>query len=172
MRKYLMTGVAAIALCAAFTSCSKNEELYDANAAKGISTEQAIAKVYETSWTLADLGLILDVDEFHAGDRLRFYAEGIPTPTNGDQFTNDEQKAWITVVIGSITPYFINTEFPYYANINGKKVFKNSGCIEVVLDQASADLLNPYISNGKIAFQVQGRNFTLKRIARVVEKNN
>ena len=42
-----MTGVAAIALCAAFTSCSKNEELYDANAAKGISTEQAIAKVYD-----------------------------------------------------------------------------------------------------------------------------
>ena len=30
MRKYLMTGVAAIALCAAFTSCSKNEELFDA----------------------------------------------------------------------------------------------------------------------------------------------
>lgn len=140
-----------------------------------VESEQELwngTKDYGTSWTLADLGLTLDVDEFHAGDRLRFYAEGIPTPTNGDQFTNDEQKAWITVVIGSITPYFINTEFPYYANINGKKVFKNSGCIEVVLDQASADLLNPYISNGKIAFQVQGRNFTLKRIARVVEKNN
>ena len=29
MKKYLMTGVAAIALCAAFTSCSKNEELYN-----------------------------------------------------------------------------------------------------------------------------------------------
>ena len=42
-----MTGVAAIALCAAFTSCSKGDELYDANAAKGISTEQAIAKVYD-----------------------------------------------------------------------------------------------------------------------------
>ena len=47
MRKYLMTGVAAIALCAAFTSCSKGDELYDADAAKGISTEQAIAKVYD-----------------------------------------------------------------------------------------------------------------------------
>ena len=43
-----MTGVAAIAICAAFTSCSKSgEELYDAEAAKGISTEQEIAKVYE-----------------------------------------------------------------------------------------------------------------------------
>jgi hypothetical protein len=46
MRKYLMTGVAAIALCAAFTSCSKGDELYDADAAKGISTEQEIASVY------------------------------------------------------------------------------------------------------------------------------
>ena len=29
MKKYLMTGMAAIAFCAAFTSCSKNEDLYD-----------------------------------------------------------------------------------------------------------------------------------------------
>ena len=47
MKKYLMTGVAALAICAAFTSCSKSgEELYDADAAKGISTEQEIASVY------------------------------------------------------------------------------------------------------------------------------
>ncbi len=42
-----MTGVAALAICAAFTSCSKSEELYDPDAAKGISTEQEIANVYE-----------------------------------------------------------------------------------------------------------------------------
>ena len=29
MKKYLMTGMAAIAFCAAFTSCSKDENLYD-----------------------------------------------------------------------------------------------------------------------------------------------
>ena len=29
MKKYLMTVMAAIAFCAAFTSCSKNEDLYD-----------------------------------------------------------------------------------------------------------------------------------------------
>ena len=29
MKKYLMTGVAALAICAAFTSCSKNEELFN-----------------------------------------------------------------------------------------------------------------------------------------------
>ena len=32
MKKYLMTGVAALAICAAFTSCSKGEELYDQGA--------------------------------------------------------------------------------------------------------------------------------------------
>ena len=32
MKKYLMTGMAALAFCAAFTSCSKGEDLYDENA--------------------------------------------------------------------------------------------------------------------------------------------
>ena len=43
MKKYLMTGMAAIAFCAAFTSCSKDENLYDLNAIKEMET----AKVYE-----------------------------------------------------------------------------------------------------------------------------
>ena len=43
-----MTGVAALAICAAFTSCSKSDELYDPEVAKGISTEQAVANVYNS----------------------------------------------------------------------------------------------------------------------------
>jgi hypothetical protein len=43
MRKYLMTGVAAIAFCAAFTSCSKSEELYDA----GQITKNEAAQIEE-----------------------------------------------------------------------------------------------------------------------------
>jgi len=43
MKKYLMTGVAAVAMCAAFTSCSKNEDLYDPGAVR----EMEIAEVYE-----------------------------------------------------------------------------------------------------------------------------
>ena len=31
MKKYLMTGMAALAFCAAITSCSKGEDLYDEN---------------------------------------------------------------------------------------------------------------------------------------------
>ena len=123
---------------------------------------------FGSTWSLANLDLTLDVSQFVAGDRLRFYAENIPTPTNGESFTNDDQKAWITVVIGDITPYFINTEFPYYAVEKGVRVFKSSGCLEVVIDQASADLINSYISGGKLTFQVQGRNFTLTKISRII----
>ena len=44
MKKYLMTGVAALAICAAFTSCSKSDELYDQGAIDQMSKE----KVTET----------------------------------------------------------------------------------------------------------------------------
>ena len=40
MKKYLMTGMAAIAFCAAFTSCSKDENLYDPEAARAIEIDQ------------------------------------------------------------------------------------------------------------------------------------
>ena len=43
MKKYLMTGVAALAVCAAFTSCSKGEELYDA----GQITKNEAAQIQE-----------------------------------------------------------------------------------------------------------------------------
>ncbi len=43
MKKYLMTGVAAIAIFAAFTSCSKSEELYDA----GQITKNEAAQIEE-----------------------------------------------------------------------------------------------------------------------------
>jgi hypothetical protein len=43
MKKYLMTGVAALAICAAFTSCSKSgEELYNQGAIDGMNQEKVI----------------------------------------------------------------------------------------------------------------------------------
>lgn len=139
------------------------QQLWPATAAKGNES-------FGPSWNLANIDLtLLDVQHFKAGDRLRIYAENIPTPTNGEEFTSEEQKAWITVVIGNITPYFINTEFPYFVYENGVKVFKNSGCLEVVIDQAAADLINNYIDQyGNLKLEVQGRNFTLNYINRVV----
>ena len=48
MKKYLMTGVAALAICAAFTSCSKGEELYDQGAIDQMATESIIKTYNET----------------------------------------------------------------------------------------------------------------------------
>ena len=48
-----MGGIAAIALCAAFTSCSKNNELFDQNAAEQIkqqTSEQKIISDYQTAF--------------------------------------------------------------------------------------------------------------------------
>lgn len=45
MKKYLMTGVAAIALCAAFTSCSKSgDELYNPDVVKGNEAASIVEK--------------------------------------------------------------------------------------------------------------------------------
>ena len=49
MRKYLMTGVAALAIFAAFTSCSKGEELYDQGAIDQMATE-SITKTYNETF--------------------------------------------------------------------------------------------------------------------------
>jgi len=125
-----------------------------------------------SSWTLERLENInvSNVGQFSVGDVIRIYATGMPVPPDGQEFTNDDQKSWITVVIGSITPYFIDQEFPNYEFEGGKKVFKDSGCLEVVLDDYAAKLLNAQISGDHtMSLEVQGRNFTLTKIC-VVSK--
>ena len=54
MKKYLMGGIAAVAICAAFTSCSKNNDVFDQNAVQQMeeqkkqeALEKNIAKVNE-----------------------------------------------------------------------------------------------------------------------------
>ena len=114
-------------------------------------------KTYGSDWNLADMEATLDLDKFYPGDRLRFYGKGIGN------------EAWITVVIGSITPYFIDSDFPNYViNPDGTKSSRSTGCVEVLLDESAADLLNSQVKSGKVTFQVQGRNFTLTRICRVL----
>ena len=126
---------------------------------------------FDTNWTLHDfsIGDISAIGSFSAGDRIRFYAKDMPVPANGENYTNDNQKAWITVVIGSIRPYFVDQEFPNYEFENGVKVFKTEGCMEVVLDDYSADLLNAEFAKGQKTMQVQGRNFTLTKICVVAK---
>ena len=48
MKKYLMGGIAAIAICAAFTSCSKSNDIYDAGAVEQ-QKQEAINKNIETA---------------------------------------------------------------------------------------------------------------------------
>lgn len=53
MKKYLMGGIAAIAICAAFTSCSKSNELFDQNAAEQAKQQEQskqIAENYEKAF--------------------------------------------------------------------------------------------------------------------------
>ena len=113
-------------------------------------------KVYDSVWGLEDFPASLDVEQFNSGDRLRFYGENIGN------------EAWITVEVGSITPYFVDSDFPnIVVNSDGSTTPATSGCIEVVLDNSSASLLNAQISGGTITFRVHGRNFTLTSICRV-----
>ena len=44
MKKYLMGGIAAIALCVAFTSCSKSNDIYDAGAVEQQKKQAAVEK--------------------------------------------------------------------------------------------------------------------------------
>lgn len=115
---------------------------------------------FGTNWNLANMPATLDLDRFYPGDRLRFYGKGIG------------KEAWITVVIGSITPYFVDSSFPNYIfNADGSKTYltaDQSSCVEVQLDESAANLLNSELNDGKITFQVQGRNFTLTSICRVL----
>lgn len=121
---------------------------------------------YDDVWNLKDTQASLvnqerenapAFEKFYPGDRLRFRAKLI------------KDDAWISVSVGDITPYFIDSEFPNYVfNADGSKESREEGCVEVLLDESSAATLNNYVSNGKITFRVQGRNFTLTGITRVL----
>ena len=127
----------------------------------GYSDDEA-GEVAREAWTLKRIPLNLtNVGSFSAGDRVRFYASGMPA---GD---TDGNKTWITVVIGSITPYFVDCEFPNYEIVNGAKVATSDGCLEVIIDANSANLINSMVSDGHLEIEVQGRNFTLDRICKV-----
>jgi hypothetical protein len=124
------------------------------------------SKEYKDNWNLAETTADLinqdredapAFEQFYPGDRLRFRAKEI------------KDDAWISVSIGNITPYFIDSEFPNYVkNADGSRETRTEGCVEVLLDEDACKTLNNYVSNGKITFTVMGRNFTLTGITRVL----
>ena len=124
------------------------------------------SKEYKDNWNLAETTADLinqdredapAFEQFYPGDRLRFRAKDI------------KKDAWISVSIGNITPYFIDSEFPnYIKNADGSRETRTEGCVEVLLDENACKTLNNYVVNGKITFTVMGRNFTLTGITRVL----
>lgn len=114
---------------------------------------------YGPSWSLNNVPATFSVDVLYPGDRLRFYGKGIG------------EEAWINVSINNTKPYLLDSDFPNFVfDASGNKVMldpKEEGFVEVVLDETTAALLNRLIDQ-KYPFVVQGRNFTLTRIA-VVE---
>ena len=114
---------------------------------------------YGPSWSLNNVPATFNVDVLYPGDRLRFYGKGIG------------EEAWINVSINNTKPYLLDSDFPNFVfDASGNKVMldpKEEGFVEVVLDETTAALLNQLIDQ-KYPFVVQGRNFTLTRIA-VVE---
>ena len=124
---------------------------------EGMSALWTGLQKYESSWSLARLNTTLDVDKFYPGDRLRFYG------------TDIKDEAWITVIVADVKPYFIDSNFPnFIVDSNGNQIPKESGCVEVMLDEKSAEILNNAISGGTLNMEVQGRNFILTRICRVL----
>jgi hypothetical protein len=120
---------------------------------------------YGSTWNLREASATLTntdgsaFDKFYPGDRLRFRAKDI------------KDDAWISVAVGDIKPYFIDSEFPnYIKNADGSTEPRTEGCVEVLLDEDACKTLNNYVNNGKITFTVQGRNFTLTGITRVLFK--
>ena len=109
MKKYLMGGIAAVAICAAFTSCSKNNDIYDQNAAEQIkqqTSEQKILDSYQKAfenafgqpganqdWGLAKYGGVKKASTRALGDYDDY--KGTMQPVESYQDPNDGWK-WKT----------------------------------------------------------------------------
>lgn len=117
------------------------------------------AQSFGTNWSLKNVSQTFTAHVLYPGDRLRFYGKGI-----GDE-------AWINVSINNEKPYLIDSDFPNYVfDTNNTKVMlgaNEEGFVEILLDETTAAQLNNLIDHG-YQFVIQGRNFTLTRIA-VVE---
>ena len=100
MKKYLMTGVAALAICAAFTSCSKSDELYDQGTVDQMSKEK-VTETYNARFLAYVGGTIAPDQDWGFGSATRAFTRGtgvgeVIKPDNGKdgifEFTNEEKN--------------------------------------------------------------------------------
>ena len=109
-----MTGVAAIALCAAFTSCSKNEELYNPEQIDQMKAEE-IYKAYSDAFVEYIGGSVASNQDWGFGSaktrgeyaNANLWYKDYEVPAN----VTDYERA-------KVTEYFTNNTFPNQRRIN------------------------------------------------------
>lgn len=135
MKKYLMGGIAAVAICAAFTSCSKSNELFDQNAAeqaKQQTSEQKIISDYQTAfenafgkpasnqdWGLGQYGSInkAGTRAIEGFEKPGFSSKAdIQKPSPLEQPSINNSGSNVTVIDGNTTLYNFQAGSTYYVN--------------------------------------------------------
>lgn len=90
MKKYLMTGMAALAICAAFTSCSKETNVYNPD----VIQENSVAKIQKdyAEAFVATFGQPAWNQDWGFGTRSKTRAAGEPEVVKKDMWENDPTK--------------------------------------------------------------------------------
>ncbi|MBR2778212.1 MAG: hypothetical protein IKD75_14180 [Prevotella sp.] len=90
MKKYLMTGMAALAICAAFTSCSKETNVYNPD----VIQENSVAKIQKdyAEAFVATFGQPASNQDWGFGTRSKTRAAGEPEVVKKDMWENDPTK--------------------------------------------------------------------------------
>jgi hypothetical protein len=167
MKKYLMTGVAALAICAAFTSCSKGgDELYDQGAIdkqKELSVNEKYVAAFEKAFgkvgSNVDWGFSSNAATRSTQKEYHRWAElGLSMPT---ALTEDERR--------DVTRYFATTPFSdtgialnwteYYvewvSNVTETSAYRNEGSqagdmgnVNITFDRIGVESTSQWSDNG------------------------
>lgn len=131
MKKYLMSGIAAIALCAAFTSCSK-ENLYDENAViekNEMAVRESYAQAFEKAF--GKVGANVDWGFGSSRSNTRNHGQDGAINVNGNMWTecpgvrveNDEEVNAIFNYVKNGTEWMTQNNKPFSTtapqNLNG-----------------------------------------------------
>ena len=102
MKKYLMTGMAALAICAAFTSCSKETNVYNPD----VIQENSVAKIQKdyAEAFVATFGQPASNQDWGFGTRSKTRAAGEPEVIKKDVWENFPEKLDGNAVPADVTP--------------------------------------------------------------------
>ena len=150
MKKYLMTGVAALAFAATFTSCSKTD-LYDENKVEQDKT-QAINDAYEKAFEAAFGKVGANVDwGFSSRTKTRGVIEGDNYIVKKDQWTNHPERLEGNTVPNDVTPEEAQYVYEWFQQNEGLTEFGKpwtSFFIQQVKGTMKDDKLGIEIKNG------------------------